>query len=68
MVRNSEDRCKDCRTYPICLTKDRANDCPCPVCLVKVMCGKSCVEYSKFFNRSIGSSFQITEEKHVHKR
>jgi hypothetical protein len=62
-----ETLCKDCRTYPICLTKNHAHDCPCPVCLVKVMCGKSCVAYSKFFNNSIGS-FQITEEKHVHKR
>jgi hypothetical protein len=66
---DNEDKCKDCRTSPICLTKRYSHLCPCPTCLIKIMCSKTCVPYSKFFNSAIAEKFQITEEKkYVHKR
>jgi len=62
MVRDSEDRCKDCRTIIVCLVRDNFSECPCLTCLIKVMCSKSCVPYSKFFDKVMNRS-QITEEK-----
>jgi hypothetical protein len=65
----SEDLCKNCRTIIVCLVRDNFSECPCLICLIKVMCSKSCVPYSKFFNSAIADKFQITEEKkYVHKR
>jgi hypothetical protein len=58
----SKDKCKDCRTKRVCMTKDNYSECPCLMCLIKVMCSKCCVPYSKFFDRVMKRS-QITEEK-----
>ncbi len=47
------ENCNGCTTEPACdnifKDKDRIN-CPCRICLVKVMCGDSCEEYGEFWH------------------
>jgi len=62
MSNDNEDLCKNCRTIIVCLVRDNFSECPCLTCLIKVMCSKSCVPYSKFFDKVMNRS-QITEEK-----
>jgi hypothetical protein len=44
--------CEGCYTYDraekecIVLKGGRQNECPCPICLIKVMCERSCEEMS----------------------
>lgn len=55
--RSMED-CKGCYTYTYahitCPSglRDRSDKCPCRICLIKVVCSKSCEEYEAFSDAS----------------
>lgn len=50
---NSTGDCKGCHTKRECdatLTHDQMRpDCPCNICLIKVVCNDSCDEYGNFW-------------------
>jgi len=52
--------CAGCKSYLSCFVKPHSDSCPCGICLIKTMCGSSCVEYDKFFNDMIKGTKYFT--------
>lgn len=46
-----DKRCKGCNLYKLChasyILKRNIEECPCSICLIKMMCYRSCDRFSK---------------------
>lgn len=59
MEKDEISECSSCNTSNRCLVKIKYDECPCRECLIKSMCGHSCVPYSKFFNKLTSEELKI---------
>ncbi len=61
----TNNNCKGCATTDTCEYMEKADECPCKICLVKGMCDMTCDDYLTFagltvtFNTHTGTGYEI---------
>jgi len=46
MSKTNDGKCKGCRIYDNHICRSIVPRCPCKICLIKMVCTKSCEEFS----------------------
>jgi hypothetical protein len=57
--------CKGCPAKRYCSYTKHSNNCPCRICIVKVMCGSMCDKHIIFQVRSYALNADAYNEQHI---